>query len=398
MAVISACNSREPDSEKIPSDFSVNNGGTVVLVGAEAESVRLPVHSDLEWTCTLQSADWISITSQQSVYSKSTSRHEGTIVLQVKDNGTEKEREAILTVNSGKSEVKVTVRQQDPSSVLSAKEIRLKGKEAFTINTSCKGSWTVKTETEWLKVKPESGTGKAQFQVSATDDNSMDVGDRSGSVVFNMGSISITIPVTQGQTNNLIITDDSLEVGSDGGEVTVHTQYNADYTYEIVSGAEWLSALPTSKALYEKEEHFVATANTDTLTRTAVIAFTLDEIKEEVSLVQTGVDPVLRRDGIGAFGIKGINHKYQPLKNQISRTREGNMLTFRIMEPSSSSVYEVSGIRSDAAPGDQFTVKFVSKIGYDKVLNLDYPVTVLANEDGLIRLKHSDETWFIIKK
>ena len=74
------------------------------------------------------------------------------------------------------------------------------------------------------------------------------------------------------------------------------------------------------------------------------------------------------------------------------------MLTFRIMEPSSSSVYEVSGIRSDAAPGDQFTVKFVSKMGYDKVLNLDYPVTVLANEDGLIRLKHSDETWFIIKK
>lgn len=398
ISVFFACKGREPDSEKIPSDFSVNSGGTLVLTGAEAESVKIPVYSDLEWTCTLQSVDWISLTSQFSSYSKSTSRYEGTVLLQLKDNDSGSEREATLTVNSGKSVVKVIIRQQDASSFVSAKAISLRGKDAVTVNTSCKGSWTVSTDADWLTLKPASGSGKSHFLVTPKDDNSMNVGERTANVVFKVGTISLTIPVNQGQTNNLIVTDDTLDVDCDGGELTVHTQYNSDYTYEIVSGKEWLSALPASKALNEKEERFVAVANTDTLVRTGLIVFTLDDIKEEVSVVQKGVDPILRRDGIGAFGVRGSTYKYIPLKNQMSRLYEGDMLSFRLLDPSVNSAVEISGIKLDAAVGDSYQIKVVSRIGWDRVLNLKYDVKVLADEEGLIRLKNSDDTWFIIKK
>lgn len=167
------------------------------------------------------------------------------------------------------------------------------GGEATVTFTATK-SWTasvVNTRADsWLEVSPTQGqAGEVTLKIITKENETPD--ERSASVILKSGSTSKTIQVTQKQKNALTITASKLEVGAEGGLVSVEVKSNVKYTYEVDHDCkEWIKVAET-RGLQTSSVTFSIASNRELEKRQGSIRFTDGTLSETVTVYQSNGTP-----------------------------------------------------------------------------------------------------------
>lgn len=108
-------------------------------------------------------------------------------------------------------------------------------------------------------------------------------------------------------------------------------------------------------------------------------------------------DPVLGYTQYGAYLIDGRT-VHIPGLTQLSREYGSEGVTFAILFPSYNAVLEISGIPTDAAKGDSFSIIPIKIEGRRKSILGTYEVTVVREEGPTLWLSDFKGNGFIVKR
>ncbi|MBR6054402.1 MAG: hypothetical protein IKP46_03580 [Bacteroidales bacterium] len=110
-------------------------------------------------------------------------------------------------------------------------------------------------------------------------------------------------------------------------------------------------------------------------------------------------DIVLTYWEYGAY-LTSANLVYNPTTDQISReySTDGNSLTFGIIAPEEEQVVEFSGIPSETALGESFTLGLTFISGITTEIEKTYQVFVLKEEGHTLWLSDGKGNGFIVKR
>ena len=175
------------------------------------------------------------------------------------------------------------------------------------VTISSNVDWTVSIPeaADWLSANPTSGAAGEEITITFTATANEGYDKRTATVTVSgenkKGSDSEEFAISQKQKDALILSDDVIEVGYEGGTINVVLQANSDISYAIAEDAKsWIvpvqpNAAPT-KALVESTISFSVHANTVKEAREGVITFTNAAGNETVTVKQEALpepDPEL---------------------------------------------------------------------------------------------------------
>ncbi len=148
--------------------------------------------------------------------------------------------------------------------------------------------WTAASSESWLTVEPRSGQkGDAAITVSASAN--ADYSPRSATVTLVCGEDSKTIEVTQQQKGALLLTEPTIQVGSEGGTVRITAKANSNVSVAIGEDArQWIKDI-TTKGLIDYIFEFEVSANTERSARSGQIVFSNEYGSETVTIEQAGI-------------------------------------------------------------------------------------------------------------
>ena len=132
---------------------------------------------------------------------------------------------------------------------------------------------TVSTEAAWLAVTPVAGSSSIthHFLIKAEANTAND--DRSATITVAAGSDTKTITVSQNSTEGLLITSGkTMNVGADGGQVSVTLKANASYS-QVISN-DWVSEITSRANMVEYTRNYSVAANISNA-RSATISYTM---------------------------------------------------------------------------------------------------------------------------
>lgn len=174
-----------------------------------------------------------------------------------------------------------------------------------TISSNVEWSVSIPETASWLSVSPASGAAGEEITITFTATANDNYDKRSAAVTVGgenkKGSDSAEFTITQKQKGALILTDDVVEVGYEGGKVSVTLSANSDVTYAIADDAkDWIvvaepNGAPT-RALVESTYDFNVLPNPVKEAREGVITFTNEAGSETVTVKQEALpepDPEL---------------------------------------------------------------------------------------------------------
>lgn len=175
------------------------------------------------------------------------------------------------------------------------------------VTISSNVDWTVSIPeaADWLSANPTSGAAGEEITITFTATANEGYDKRTATVTVSgenkKGSDSEEFAISQKQKDALILSDDVIEVGYEGGTINVVLQANSDISYAIAEDAKsWIvpvqpNAAPT-KALVESTISFSVHANAVKEAREGVITFTNAAGNETVTVKQAALpepDPEL---------------------------------------------------------------------------------------------------------
>ncbi len=357
------------------------------------QSVKVNVQCDLKWKAEISQAEWASIENVSADRDNN-----GSFTVLLSPNTGNEPRTLGITVTAGKGKRSVNIVQGGMDTYFSPSTITLSGTEVSKATFKSPSVWTAEVVSgkDWLVLDTSKGyAGDATVSCHALDPNE-NIGSREGSLKISFGTLSVEIPVVQGQKDVILSDGSTASFGWKGGEFAVRTRTNVDYTIEC--SAPWVKHIET-KALKEATESFVAEPNDTYAQRQATISFTGGDASFSVMVIQGGKDPYLDVNTPGFYGIADMNYVLGTDGwNQAGRKEKGGVLELRLMNRSSYSAVIVSGIKSDATEGSSASVDVVVKSGNKEVLHSVYNATVIAESDNLLWFKAEPGTCFIVKK
>ena len=165
-----------------------------------------------------------------------------------------------------------------------------------SVDLEASGKWTATfvndRAKDWCSLSTESGKrGKATITVSVKENADFD--ERSASINFICGEVQRTIVVTQKQKNALLITSNRLDVGNDGGNITIEVKANVTFEFKINESAQsWIKPVGT-KGLATSQLIFKVDANEDIEKRDGAITVSSSVGSETVRVYQDGATPTL---------------------------------------------------------------------------------------------------------
>lgn len=174
------------------------------------------------------------------------------------------------------------------------------GSLTFTLETNT--DWTLQVApttggTVWCTVSTESGrAGTHTITVNVTENTGED--DRSVSITAKAGTLQKTVVVTQKQKDALTLTSDKLEIGAEGGEVSLTVK--ANITYEIIvdeACKDWISEKAQTRALQSRTHTFTVAPSEEYEQRTGTVYVRSGEILEKVQIYQAGSSILLLTPG-----------------------------------------------------------------------------------------------------
>lgn len=291
-------------------------------INASQTEVTAKVICDIKWTAKLSDSSWGSI-----VETATSGGDTGIVVIDLGFNSGKEARSNVLTVTAGTKTMSLNITQEGLDALVQPAKLQLRGQEPVTVEFKPGVNWTLASGTEWIKL-PERTSGLAGVEVSLSikaGEDFVDVGTREGSVTFTFdGKYPVEVPVTQYQTDAIILETTSLEIDSKAQTVTVKVDYNTDYT--VSTASSWVHIVDT-KALNVDEFSFTVDANPTSKDRTASVVFAGGEngkVSATLSVLQEGRDAILDNTGCGLYGVGGTDFLLVPNTMQVTRTLNGD--------------------------------------------------------------------------
>lgn len=174
------------------------------------------------------------------------------------------------------------------------------GSLSFTLETNM--DWTARVASTaggavWCTLSSESGqAGKHTIRVDVTGNDGTD--DRSVSITIQAGTLRSTVVVTQKQKDALTVTSDKLEIGAEGGDVSLTVKANIAYEVIIDEACrEWLSEKARTRVLQSRTHTFTVAPSEEYDVRTGTIYVRSGDMLETVQVFQAGSSILLLTPG-----------------------------------------------------------------------------------------------------
>ena len=208
----------------------------------------------------------------------------------------------VLTLPSCKSEfefVEGSLRPGTAEATLSGGNVTMNfpssaGSASVELNAS--GDWTATfvndRATDWCSVSKESG-GRGVAGISVSVRENTDYEQRSATINFTCGDLRRTIVVTQKQKEAILVTSNRVDVGKDGGRISIEVKANVTFDYAVSDNAkDWIRAV-RAKSLTTTTLLFDVTANDGVEKREGEIVVSGSAGREVVKVYQEGETPTL---------------------------------------------------------------------------------------------------------
>lgn len=297
-----------------------------------------------------------------------------------------------LTKNTTFSETKTELTETVYQLVTSANELSVNDEVIFVdAVTPTYAMTSTANGTNGIKSTAEGFTFSATDKYIRLSDNTtvitMTVSSKSGSTfTFKNGSNYLTSAIASGTTGNPHYA--TLETTSKALSVSI-AEGVAQVIYKSVSGK-------TTYSLYNNSDHFTFfTSQGGAVIKTVAIYKKADV----TTTIEKDLDsqPVLGKDDFGAYiGSDSYIHTFGV--SQLSREYAANTVTFSILNPTENTVLEFSGIPSNAAKGDEFSLNVIQISGRKKTSLGAFNVTVVKEDGSKIWLSDFSGNGFIVKR
>lgn len=167
----------------------------------------------------------------------------------------------------------------------------------FTSNVSWSLDLTdTRAVPDWFDVTPkagEAGTAKLILQIKKPNET---FDDRQAYIRICAGTLSKVVTVIQEKKESLNLNLTESHVATGGGVIDVELVTNLDYQIDIAEDSrEWLTQIKT-KGLSTSNLRFSASENLSILSRTGVITFTAGSIVKTLTVIQSGMEPIVSLD------------------------------------------------------------------------------------------------------
>ena len=394
-----AVSCQTPEEERIPQVLEMIPSKT--NPHALETSINVKVNCDLHWSVSLEDSSWGSV--EVDTVNDGLG---GSFTFKLGANTAEEARENTLVLKAGKEELRKTISQGGLGTYFSPRTLELSGTREATVSFPAPSAWTAEvTEgADWLKLKNPSGEkGAAQLTVSATDPNEK-VGARTGMIQIAVDGQHLSLPVTQGQKDVILLGSDASQSFSfEAREFSVLTLYNVDYQVQV--SVSWIKHVASKDPLHQRTEHFVLEENNSAEARVADILFSSEGHPDALlvlGVTQEGKDPILATSQPGFYGIQGTDYILGANGwNQSSRRsapEEG--VRYRLLNAATLSSVDVSGLPASDSfqKGQRYSVHLTLKKKGKSKLVKDYDVVGFYSQDGLAWYKGESGTYFVVKQ
>ena len=368
----------------------------VVSVSPEAPVITADIQ-DLVIKVSTNSPTWSARLMYNSMKTK-VDVEGGTVTLTSEFNSGISEKTDSLIISASDVRKTVPIKQLPLSSILSSSEVYLNGMNPTALKISSVHPWTISYDKglDWLSVSQTEGLAPASVSIQARSEF-IDCGSRTGSIIVKLNGKPVRVNVTQGQKDVIYLADnDKVYVECVNSELKIGTRTNVNYEVEIGQDAQsWISYVPRAKVLDEVSETFKVASNDSFDERTGTVTFKYgDDIRQTVTVVQRGLDPILKETVPGLYLPTG-NTLYKAGTVQMRRSYRGDDVTFSFLYPKEVKVIEFAGLAKNLSVGDKVSL-VVTERTEDSATSETYEVTVLKTENNFIWLKDGDYK-FILK-
>ena len=150
--------------------------------------------------------------------------------------------------------------------------------------------WTAEVDQSWCSVTPSRGeTSPAVVTLTVTANETPD--ERNATLILKSGTTTARMTFVQKQKDALTVTSNRIEVGAEGGNVTVEVKANTTFDCQIdEKAAQWLTAVQT-RSMTSTQLYFTAAANESIQKREGKIVIFSGELSETVTVYQDGEQP-----------------------------------------------------------------------------------------------------------
>ena len=159
-----------------------------------------------------------------------------------------------------------------------------------TVTVTATAAWKISkgTGSDWLTIKPESGSaGTAQVTLTAAENSAKD--SRKATITVQSGELTKSIDVSQSAASpTLTLNIDNMEFAAGSGSKIFSIKSNT--TWAVSSNENWCSVSPTSGS-GDGSVTVSVDENTSTSSRTATITVESATIKRTLAVTQNGVTP-----------------------------------------------------------------------------------------------------------
>lgn len=358
-------------------------------------SVNVSVSCDINWSAELSDKSWAKI--------ENVVRNEGTggsFTVTLSPNTGMDPRETVIKVTAGQGSTTATITQEGLDTFFKPSTITLSGTLPSNMNFTSPADWTAEIASgeAWLTLRTKGGKAGAAVLTCLAKDDNRNVGSREGAIRVKIGTVSVEIPVVQGQKDVILGETSGTQFDWKGGPFTVHTQSNVDY--RIDCGADWIVHTET-RALNEATEDFLVKPNENSEERNAVIQFTGGNgITLSFKVYQDGKDPLLNHTKPGFYGLGGQDFVAGEAGwNQAGR-KDGpdGSVSYRLMNRAELSAIRVDGIRPSAEAGSEMTVTFRLQKKGKTILQGTYDAKVIDTSEEHVWVKAGSDVCFVVKK
>ncbi len=164
-----------------------------------------------------------------------------------------------------------------------------------TVKVTTNTSWTASSSADWCVVSPTSGSSGTNSVVIDLEENTS-TDSRTAYVMVDAGSLSEQITVIQSNIYVLSLGENSYTITSAGGDLDVVATTTGDFT--ITVDVDWMQE-STLKSTTDSTVTFTVEENTAMYSRTGHIIFTLNDIIDTATVIQSGVDVSIDADETG---------------------------------------------------------------------------------------------------
>lgn len=378
------CDHSVKENEPEPGTFTVSSPGSAT---AEAQTVSVKVSCDISWKAALkESASWAKLTQK-----------EGEALLALSFNPEDASRSLTLVITAGKVEKSVSITQEGLTSVVKPLSLELGGTTPGRLDIRLKQDWEASCEADWLSLTREQGSGNIVRLIVTPADANENVGERSASIVIKAGAETITVPVTQVQTDVINTDGNILYSNALAGNRSFSVTTNVDFSVEIPSTVKWIQLVEV-KSLNSGEIILHLDENRTGKLREAELTLKHGSMTRKVTVKQMYRHDILDKTAPGAYGILDEDYPYASGTDQWSWRAGAEWASFRILSPEKKQVLGISGIPATLQYNDSFTVSVTLQDGIYTKGSVQVQVTVVDLENGRICLAPSDSGKGIIVK